>query len=200
MRHLLLYRHTEARQITKRTMVSRKKRGKSIMLNDILKERQASFEANGSYNQDAIPEVYTAYKSYINTGKYPYNRQIVDAIKAQTPIDDNLLRYLGTEVYLASQQYKREQDSEYKVKMEQEGYSPLTTEAVKQLPKGSRIKVKASRDIDLFTANLDAEYKTCVNYNGIAFIMKPRASVKGLAVSSLSNAYYKLSNREEVKV
>jgi len=37
MRHLLLYRHTEARQITKRTMVSRKKRGKSIMritLND----------------------------------------------------------------------------------------------------------------------------------------------------------------------
>jgi len=160
------------------------------MLNDKLKLWATEWECNKDYKQDALPEVYTYYKQYIETGKFPYLNSVVDFIANTEPV--NNLEALKTQVYLCSSQFKQEQDNAHKVKMLADGWLELNHEvAVKLNHKKMQISADGQGAISSF--KLSDIFKVFVNDKGYTYLMKPRATRKGYLISNLKNVFYKLA-------
>ena len=163
---------------------------------DVLKDRQTNFKSNGEYNQDAMPKVYAYYLEYIKAGNFPYLSRIVDFILTKELVNADLLAYLKTEVYLASQQNDREKTTRHNADMINNGWLPLTIEAVKkESAQGNKIIVSATTHGAIFDGLLDSIFKPFIGRNGYCYIMKPRATRKGYLVSNLSDAFYKPLNK-----
>jgi hypothetical protein len=158
-------------------------------LNGKLKERQPNFDANGGYKQDALPEVYAYYKAYVATGKFPYLNHVVAHIAEHEEIDDGLLDYLKTEVYLAADQARREEKAQYKDRMLKDGWTELNTETAKSIT--GKIKVEALGQGPILNFRLSGTFKVFINENGFAYLMKPRATRRGILISNLSDAFFK---------
>lgn len=158
------------------------------MINSRLNEWGIEWESNKDYEQDAMPEVYSYYKQYVETGKYPYLDSIVDYIASAESIDNR--ETLKTQVYLASHQAKREKNNNHREEMLSNGWLTLNNENAHRI-KG-KIQVSAIGQGAFFNFKLTDMFKVFINANGYAYLMKPRASRKGYLISNLENAYYKL--------
>lgn len=164
-----------------------------MSFNDDLKLRQPNFEINGGYDQNAMPEVFKYYQAYKATGKYPYLDSIVDYICRIETVDDNLKKYLKTEVYLASDQSRREELQQHRAKMLAAGWLDLTSDAIKlEVKNGNRIEVNAEHDTILGNIKIENIYKPIVDVNGHCWLMKPRATRNGYPLSNFENAFYKV--------
>jgi hypothetical protein len=134
--------------------------------------------------------VYAYYKEFLATGKYPYNREVANFIKAREAIPEDLYKYLDTEVYLASQQRTREVYELHKTDMLSQGRQVLTVESAIKL-NGKKIEVSATQEHDMFTHKVADIFKVFVVNDKYPYLMKPRATRKGIAVLGIDNAFYK---------
>ena len=157
---------------------------------ETLTQRCDNFETNGGYKQNAMPEIYTYYNEFIVTGKYPYNREVADFIKARETIPEHLHKYLDTEVYLCSQQLDRERRFKNTAEMLSQGWQVLNVESANKL-NGKQIEVSATQENNLFTGKITGIFKVFVVNDKYPYLMKPRATRKGIAVIGIDNAFYK---------
>lgn len=158
------------------------------MLNEKINE-WAINNKHDFWGQNAIVEIYAYYKEYINTGKYPYLRQVCEFIQQHEQITDS--KTLETQVYLASKQYQREQTEIHRINMINTGWMELNKDIAKTL-NGLKIKVSATCSGAIFDWKVDNIFKVLVSSDGCSYLMKPRATRKGIAVVNLDNAFYKL--------
>jgi hypothetical protein len=164
-----------------------------MTFNESLKIRQSNFQANGAYHQNAMPEVYEYYKQFVATGKYPYLAEVEAFILTKETIDSELKRYLETEVYLASSQFREEKRIDHKAKMLLDGWLELTKEVViAESKNGNKIRVNADVDGMLSTSNIENVYKPVIDNNGWPYLMKTRATRKGYPLHHFNNAFYKV--------
>lgn len=162
-------------------------------LENKIKDSQSNFESNGSYNQDALPEVYAYYKEYLATGKYPYTRMVAEYIQQKETIDSSLLKHIETQVYLASKQIRLETEKQYQIDMLNNGWSVLSIEAIKkEYANHNKIEVVATISGALFSSKLERIFKPFVADNGNCYIMNPKATRKGYLFQSLENPFYKV--------
>lgn len=151
-------------------------------------------EHNG-YHKASMPEVLAHNKEYrkSNSGKYAYNDAIKNYILEKEKVDDNLIDYLKTEVYLSQQDIDREEKQAYKNKMLLAGYLELNEQAVKEaLERGKRLAVIAKASNDWYVVKIDQIYKPhCFNGKDYG-LMKPRAKSRGYGLYQFENAFCKL--------
>lgn len=80
--------------------------------------------------------VYAKYKEFVDSGKYPYLTQVRDFIAEDLPeLSLDELDKLGSEVYNASQQLRKDEDKAYIQEMKDKGYEVLTRDMAKELAK-----------------------------------------------------------------
>ncbi len=160
-----------------------------------LKERKENFENNGSYNQNSMPEIYAYYKEYVTSGQYPYLRLVSDFILTKEIVNPELHKYLETEVYLASEQYHKEQQEIYAKKMISDGWLPLTKSIfLEALNHGQKLEVSAEMQGAILTVKVTHIYKPVIDDNGTYFLMKSRATRKGYPLNNFKNAFCKIIN------
>lgn len=163
-----------------------------MTFNEKLRERKALC-SDTDWNKDAMPEVYQYRNEYLKTGQYGYHTKVVEYICQHEQVDSDLMEYLKTEVYFASKQLDREQEAQHKAKMLTDGWLELTPEAIKiEAQHGHKIMVNATKEGAIFTSEIDSIFKPVVSPDGQCYLMKPRATRKGLPVAYLDNAFYKV--------
>jgi hypothetical protein len=108
-------------------------------------------------------------------------------------------RNLETYVYIARHLLQKERELEHHNKMIADGWLPLTDDAIREVyskyGREGRIQVNADKDCDWLTLKVDNTFKVFVTVDNKAYLMKPRASTKGISISYYRNAFYKVVNK-----
>lgn len=76
------------------------------------------------FNRTTTPELYAAYKDYIQTGKYPYLDDVTEYIASKYSIADK--EQLRHEMYLASSMYSVERNQALEQELRGLGFTPIT--------------------------------------------------------------------------
>lgn len=97
---------------------------------------------------------------------------------------------LKTYVYLASGQFRQEVKDKATQELIAQGWKPLTSEIAKTF-NGKKIQIWAKKEVDWFTSKINDTYKVLVTSEGYVYLMKPRATRRGLALAGLDNPMYK---------
>ena len=164
-----------------------------INLNEKLKQVKIIWEIDKDYTRNALKEVYQynlQFRQEIKT--YPYNDSIKDYILEREKIDEDLIKTLGTEIYLSQKQIDREEKESYKNKMLSEGWLKLTEEIVKKaIEEKKKIQLKATANNDWATIKVDKILKPHC-FNGKYGLMELRAKTRGYNLSQFENAFCKL--------
>jgi len=155
--------------------------------NKTLLAEKISFDAQG-YTKKAMPAVLEVLKQYIATGKYPYNAQVRDFILSLCTIDANLHDYLETEVYLAQQDLRKENESKLQQEMADKGFIP----AKEWKGYVGLAQLVGNVQLDWMTSNIDKIGKIVVTNDGEDGFFIPKGKrTRGYYLRSLNNAFYK---------
>lgn len=159
-------------------------------LDSKINEWAAQWDTNHDYKQDAIPEIYHYYKRYIAEKGYPYLDSVCRFISEHETVDNQSA--LKTQTYLASDQYRREQEFYHRTKMLDKGWKILDGYAIDQF-NGKFVMISATGQGEIFNYSLDGKYKVYKSSNGMAYLMKPCARSKGYPICNLTgDVFYKI--------
>ena len=169
-------------------------------LREAKKEFDELNKEHKGYHKKAMPEVKEYNLLYRKeTGKYPYNASIKDFIikKNDLALDNELLDYLETEVYLSQHDIDEDEKQAYTDKMLASGWKKLTRETEYR----GKILLQAKKSTDWLTQSIEQEAKIIESVIGyekdtkaritVLFIIPKGKRSRGWYVSSLENAFYK---------
>jgi hypothetical protein len=159
-----------------------------------LKQAKAIFEIE-RYQKHAMPEVLDylkELKAKTHEGKGTvFNAELGNYILDRETIEDNNLKdYLATEVYLAQQDLRAEQQQAYREHMLSMGYQELKHDVEYR----GKIELVAQKSMDWFTNKISIEGTLITAGNGEAFCIPKGRRTKGYYVRNLENAFYKPIN------
>jgi len=164
-----------------------------MILNDQLRQAYDAWQIKKDYEQQAISQIKQYNLDYRATGKYEYNAEIEKYILERETIDNDLLDFLGTQVYLSQQDIDNDKKQINANTLIGQGYQPLTIDLVKSaIVQGKKLKVKARMDCDIFSANIEQVYKPFITNDDKAMLLKPRAKTRGYYLSRFSDAFAQL--------
>jgi len=129
------------------------------------------------------------------------NRAIADHIikEYELNLSEDERHNLETYVYVARHLLTSEREQIHANNMIADGWLPLTDEAARDVYKRygreGRIQVNADKDCDFLTLKIDNVFKVFVTADDKAYLMKPRASTKGISILYFRNAFYKVINK-----
>jgi hypothetical protein len=152
-----------------------------------------------SFDDKLTPELLDLFRPLDK--QIPYNRAIAEHIirEYSLNITHDEQRNLETYVYIARHLLTAEREQEHHNKMISDGWLPLTDEAIREIyakyGRDGRIQVNADKDCDWLTLKVDNVFKVFVTADDKAYLMKPRASTKGISVLYFRNAFYKIVNK-----
>jgi hypothetical protein len=156
-----------------------------MTLNEKLREEKTKWDIQSNYQKEAIKEITEYNLAYRKeTGKYPYNRMIADYILSKEKVDDDLLRYLETEVYLSQKDISKEQEKERQQEYIKNGWFILSIEDLNNFQNGEKITVILYHDGILGCSEKEMKLKVLM-FNDDVVLMPPRASKKGYRAKSL---------------
>ncbi|MFA5340187.1 MAG: hypothetical protein WC332_00275 [Clostridia bacterium] len=156
-----------------------------MTLNEKLREEKTKWDIHSNYRKEAIEEVKEYNLAYRKeTGKYPYNRMIADYILSKEKIDDDLLRYLETEVYLSQQDISRDEEIERQKEYLKNGWNIITLDVLDQFQDGQKIKAILCYSGLLGSGEKEKKLKV-INFNGEVIFMPLTARTKGYRAKSL---------------
>mgnify|MGYP001568660326 CR=1 FL=1 len=163
--------------------------------NEKLQAAKKEFDGGAGYDKHAVPEVLAHCKAgkAENAKKYFYNRILADYIKERETIDKDMESYLYTEVYLAQHDIRNEEKAEHERGMVAAGWRKLDKAAVDDaLTQGKRLEVNADSCYDWITSKITEVFKPYKKKNDIYYLMKPKATKKGIELYHFENAFCQL--------
>lgn len=163
-------------------------------MNDALQAARTVWEdadsrrSSGSYDADAIPEVWAAYKEWRaeNPDAYPYNADIEKWIVEKYGVREELADHLGTQVYLAQQQNRREKEAARDTEMAADGFMPIKWDTEYR----GEVHVRARKETDFMSSNVSEYGKFVDGGNGGGFFIPKGRRTRGFTLQSLKG-YYK---------
>lgn len=157
-----------------------------------LKQAQKTFEIE-EYKKKALPEVleYLKEAKKKKDGKTVYNAELTAEIMRAENLPEEWEKYLNTEVYLAQQDLRAEEEEAHKQKMEADGWLPLTHTTEYR----GKIELVANKDVDWMSAKIATEAKLVEAHDGGLFAIPKGKRTRGYAVAGLKNAFYKPFNQ-----
>lgn len=168
------------------------------MPNDTIRTPLPDLLIKPSYDDKLTPELLDLFRPLETL---IYNRAIADHIvkEYELNLSADEQRNLETYVYIARHLLTKEREQIHHDKMIADGWLPLTEDAMKEIyakyGKENRIQVNADKDSDWLTFKVDKVFKVFITADGKAYLMKPRASVKGISILYFQNAFYKVLNK-----
>lgn len=145
-------------------------------------------EGSNRFEQDAIPEVWDAYKEWrmLNANAYPYNADIEQWIIEKYEIPESCFDFLGTQVYLAQQQNRRDLQNQKDSEMEQDGFTPIKWNTEYR----GNVHVRAIKDNDFMSSKIEQYGKFVDAQSGGGFFIPKGRRTRGFRLQSLKG-YYK---------
>ena len=170
-----------------------------MTFNEKLKTAQAEFDGGAKYDKRAMREVLAHCKvaQAADAKKYYYNRVLADYIKEREQVNEDMVSYLDTEVYLARHDIRNEEKAERVRAMTAAGWRKLDKAAVDDaLAQDKLLQVDAVASNDWFEVKIDKTYKPHIFARGTDKeqygLMKPRARTHGYALYQFDNAFCRL--------
>jgi hypothetical protein len=151
-----------------------------------------------SYDDKLTPELIDLFRPLETL---IYNRAIADHIvkEYELNLSKDERHNLETYVYIARHLLTKEREQEHHDKMIADGWLPLTDDAIREVyakyGKDGRIQVNADKDCDWLTLKVDRIFKVFITADDKAYLMKPRATTKGISILYFQNAFYKVINK-----
>lgn len=165
------------------------------MLIDEIKQ-DVEYKKNDRYQQPVKPSIYRLYKEYIASGQYPYIESVAKWIEGQlAPIelDAAAQKNLRTEVYICSQQHRKDEEAARQSDLAQQGYKPLTVEAVKEAGNRRLEIIRTGTNILGGEVTKTEIFKARITPDGKAGLLPKGARTKGFFAETLIaiNAMYR---------
>jgi hypothetical protein len=164
---------------------------KTAILESLKGQTQSSII--GMKNWD-IPEIYSLYCEYMETGQFPYHSSVVKFIiekeKLSLSIEDE--EHLKSHVYMASHKFRDDQNKLYEIKMLSAGWLVLNNEITQKAIDGhKKIILDGKKDNDFMTSSLSNQkpYRPIKDQQGQYFLIAPGKRNRGYFVRSLMQPY-----------
>jgi hypothetical protein len=138
------------------------------------------------YKEKCLPYVYDQYTAFIATGKYPYLDEVKTFIMADLPaLSEHQAKNLKTQVYLASGQYRAEQEEIRIHAMLAAGWKVLCFDALPTFTEGQKIELhRIGHNILLQAVESQNIYRVKKTERGV-FFMKKGARTRGYMADSI---------------
>jgi hypothetical protein len=103
-----------------------------------------------AFNVPPLPEILTAYKEYVATGKYPYLSDVDAFAVEKYKLPPSCAEALHHQSYLASQEYRREAAEETKKGLVNAGWIEINLQNWADVPTTGRAELRLDTSDDMF--------------------------------------------------
>jgi predicted RNase H-like nuclease (RuvC/YqgF family) len=166
-------------------------------LTEIETLKKQNIEKNGGFGMRELPhllEVLDYLKQFRQeknrvTEQTVYNSELLEYITEKENIPEHLKNILETQIYFAQQDFRKELELEYKNKMLNEGWLPLTND----IEYRGKIEYVAIRNSDFFTVKLANTGTVTETNDGKDLFLIPKGKrSRGYYIRTLEQAFYKV--------
>lgn len=147
-----------------------------------------SLEIEEDYsNQTPLhPVVMEKYREYIQAGEYPYLERVVDFILISYPDLSHKRDAIKTQVYFASDKYRKEKEKDFANTMIAQGWSKVEPGMVKKAKEqGRKIELFKRSEGTLGKHELTVICRPMIDADGNEFLMPPKCRRRGYLLRNL---------------
>lgn len=149
-------------------------------------EQSLEIEKDYSSQTPLHPVVMDKYREYIQTGQYPYLERVVDFILLSYPELSYKRDAIKTQVYFASDKYRKEKEAEFADTMISQGWSRIERGIVKRAKEqGRKIELFKRSDGMLGKHELTVICRPMIDADGNEFLMPPKCRRRGYLLRNL---------------